>query len=186
MSVISSLLSLQSSVSQNEETVAVLKDCQDRVNTMAYVHEILSMGKDPVAIELGSYLKKITSELLQSFADERKRIQINVDADSIKVDSGIGISCGLIVNELVTNSFKYAFPDNRDGVISIELKKQHPGEVELNISDNGVGLPENFDRLKIKSLGLTLIYSLVQQIGGHIEMENNQGARACITFPLSG
>ena len=182
MAVIASLLHLQASASKDERIVSALKDSGNRVRTMAALHEILHSSADPCAVELDDYLSKIAQTLHHGIIDNPDRVSIEVETDSVEVHSEIAISCGLIVNELITNAVKHAFPKDRKGSVRLGLKRLDGDKVVLSVADNGVGLPEGFNIDSLGSLGMQIVSSLIKQIGGESEVISSNGTEFRITF----
>lgn len=191
LQVISSLLYLQSKNIENEEMLALFTESQNRVKSMALIHEKLYQGSDLANINFSDYIKNLTTYLVDTYEVDGKRIQVKYDvADEIELDLDTAIPCGLIMNELVTNSLKYAFPRNGSSSINTELNPEinisfsarEKARYCLKIADNGCGIPEDFDLNKAKSLGLKLVTSLVNQIRGEITVERNGGVAFQIEF----
>lgn len=185
MQVIASLLKLQSYYTDDDQIKEVLRDSQTRVFAMAAVHETLYGSENLSEISFKSYLYKISDGLFQTYFADSRRIKTNIVSDDIKLEIEIASPLGLIITELISNSLKYAFPGDRNGEITISLKK-YETKFELIVKDNGVGLPDYLDWGKINSLGLNLIHSLVkEQLGGSIDFDNNNGTTFVIKFNLN-
>jgi PAS domain S-box-containing protein len=180
LQIISSLLSLQEVyVQEDVKAVNVLKESRNRVLSMATVHEMLYQSNDISRINFSYYIKKLISNIFHSYHNSNIP-QINVDQIYLNIETSIPL--GLIISELVSNSLKYAFPDNKIGNITVELHS-HNEEYELVISDNGVGLPEELDFRNVQStLGLQLINSLVSQLDGSIQLDRSHGTKYTIKF----
>jgi PAS domain S-box-containing protein len=178
MQIISSILNLQTGHVEEEETIDKLKSSQNRVMSMAIVHEKLYRSKDLSHINFKQYVEELVSDVLLSY--HAHEIESLVDVEDIKLNMETAIPLGLIINELVNNSLKFAFPEKK-GTISIEMKPEKNRYV-LKIADNGIGLPENFYLEKTKSLGLQLVRTLVNQIDGAIELDRSYGTSFTITF----
>jgi PAS domain S-box-containing protein len=184
MQVINSLLKLQSNNIEDAKTKEILKDSQSRVYAMSAVHETLHGSGSLSEIDLQSYLSKITTSIFQTYSTDSRRIELNSDIKNSPIILNQAYPLGLIINELISNSLKYAFPDEREGKINVNLKKQDK-ELELTIMDDGVGVPDNFDWKNPKSLGLKLVRTLVEnQLDGSIDMESNNGTKFTIKFNL--
>ncbi|MCX9012701.1 MAG: PAS domain S-box protein [Candidatus Methanoperedens sp.] len=179
MQIISSLLRLQSESITEEKYLDMFKDCQNRVISMSLVHEKLYYSKDFTKIDFNEYVNDMVDGLFESYGLGRVVLKTEIE-DTLDMDSAI--PCGLIVNELVTNSLKYAFPDGRKGEIRIALKKTG-GEMGLTVGDNGIGFPEELDFRKTESLGLQLVNLLVNnQLEGHINLDRSKGTEFQIRF----
>jgi PAS domain S-box-containing protein len=183
LQVVISLLRSHSKQMKNKQLLDILRESQNRIKAMALIHETLFQSSDVTYVDFGTYLDKLTRSLLQAFGTEEKEIRLKTDAHGVSLVIDDAIPVGLVINELVTNSLKYAFPDNSAGEIEIKMRTPDPDQVELLVSDNGVGLPEKPDISAKETLGLTLVRGLVElQLDGHIELERNNGAKFIIRF----
>ncbi len=179
--VISSLLSLQSSYIKDEASKSVFRDSQNRARSMALIHELLYQSNDLKSINFGSYINKLTNELYSIYVTDSNMIKLDMDIDDVMIDINTAIPLGLIVNELVSNSMKHAFPNNKDGKIDIKLKLSD-GNYSMIISDNGVGFPKDYNIQNSNSLGLKIVNSLTEQIDGEIKIEGINGTTFIINF----
>jgi PAS domain S-box-containing protein len=183
LQIISSLLNLQTRCVEGEETINVLKESQNRVKAMAMVHEKLYQSEDLKDVNFKEYIENLVSDLFYSYGVKKGTIDLQIDADNIKMDIDTAIPCGLIINELVTNSLKYAFPcPNKEDIVKVVLKKLQPDKLKLFVSDNGVGLPENLDMENVETLGLKMVTILVNQLKGTLEVDRTIGTRFKIIF----
>jgi len=182
LQVISSLLSLQATQIRDKEAAQVFRDSQSRVRAMALVHERLYQSEDLARIDFAGYVRDMTSHLLRSYQSEARAIRLELEAAGVALDVDAAIPCALIINEIVSNAFKYAFPDDRQGEIRISLD-QNEGEITMVISDNGVGLPEGMSFEQSGSLGLQLVHSLTDQLGGRVQCSTSGGTTFEIRFP---
>ncbi len=176
LQVISGLLYLQARRTRDQKLVEVLNESSNRVKSVALIHQRLQQSKDTVSVELGEYIRDLTTVLLHSRGRDSAVVKLSLDLEKnvvIGIDSAV--PCGLIVNELVSNSLKHGFPDNRGGKISISLHTDDADTITLVISDNGVGLPEGLDIHKADSLGLQLAMSLISQLGASMEASSGEG-----------
>jgi PAS domain S-box-containing protein len=182
MQVITSLLSLQSKTIADGHALAVFQDSQNRVKSMALIHETLYQSKDLSRINFAEYLNKLVAHVSRSYGlrSDAVRIRVNVDDVSLPIDTAV--PCGLIINELAANSLKYAFPADRKGEVNITFAHA-AGRYILCVSDNGIGLPADFDPEKGKSLGMKLVRMLTTQLSGAMECRNGVGTTFEITFP---
>lgn len=183
LQVIASLLNLQTSRATDPAARAMLRESQSRVRAMALTHQLLYERKDYSRIDLGEYLERLAQLLQGSFREASSRVALRrgIVKGPLYIDLERAVPCGLVVNELVTNAFKHAFPDERRGEIRIELSTVD-GELELVVADDGVGLPAGFDPAQSKSLGLQLVPLLVDQLQGRFQFENAQGTRFVLRF----
>jgi len=179
LQIISSLLHLQAHKGQNPEDL--LQQSQDRIQAIAIIHEKLYKSENLQSISLAEYIENLIVYFQKTYSLEQKQIQIETQLDQVYLDIDKLIPCGLILNELITNSIKYAFNDQKQGVIKIWAKIQEDSCV-LEVQDNGVGLPADLNPKKTKSLGLRLIDGLVKQIKGTWEFQNIEGANFKIYF----
>lgn len=184
LQIVSSLLYLQSRDVQDPQVRKVFEASQDRIKAMALVHEKLYRSPDLARIDFGDYIHSLTTELYSSFGLGASGIGLVVDVDEVKLGIDAAIPCGLIVNELVSNSLKHAFPRGAHGEISIKLRNigaQHT----LVIRDNGIGFPPDLDISQVDSLGLTIVKALVTQLGGQVALLSSEGAKTEISFPAN-
>lgn len=181
MQIISSLLNLQKNYVEEEESLNILKESQNRVKSMAMIHEKLYKSETLTHINIKDYIQSLVTDLFYSYSVKESRINAITEIDDIKLNLETAIPCGLLINEIVSNSLKYAFKDKEQGEIKMSLKK-HDQNLELIISDNGIGLPEDVDFKKTGSLGLQIVNSLIAQLDGKIELERTQGTKFTIIF----
>lgn len=183
LQIISSLLNLQTRCVEGEESISVLKESQNRVKTMAMVHEKLYQSEDLKDINFKEYIESLVSDLFYSYGVKKGTIDLKIDMDNLEIDIDTAIPCGLIVNELVTNSLKYAFPcPNDENIVKVGLQKLQKDNFKLVVSDNGVGLPEDLDIENVETLGLKMVTILVNQLKGTLEMDKTTGTEFRITF----
>ncbi|MCP4135009.1 MAG: PAS domain S-box protein [bacterium] len=185
MQILSSLLGLQSSYIDNEKALGIMKETERRIRSMALIHEKLYRSGDLSKIDFNDYIKTITEELSEFYRGQSLHIDIEVQVKDLFLDIVRAIPCALIINELLTNSYKYAFLEKREGVITIHFEKQTGGVFVLTIADNGTGLPEEFNINEIESLGLQLVLELTKQLKGKLETFNKTGTTFVITFPVT-
>ncbi|MDZ7961147.1 MAG: histidine kinase dimerization/phosphoacceptor domain -containing protein [Aulosira sp. DedQUE10] len=181
LQIISSLLRLQSRYINDEQAFEIFQDSQNRVRAMAIIHENLYQSNNISNIDFSDYTRSLINNLLRSYGVKSNiNNHIRIEKIFLKIDTAI--SCGLIINELVSNSIKYAFLDNQQGDIYIEMLETDKNQYFLNISDNGVGLFQDIEVYKNQSLGLQLVWSLVEQLQGTITFNTSLGASFTITF----
>ena len=184
MQVINSLLQLQSNAIEDNTIKEILKDSRSRVYAMAAVHETLHGSEKLSEIDLKNYLSKITTSIFQSYAADHSKVKLNSNVENSPINLNQAYPLGLIINELISNALKYAFPDNREGEIKVSVKKQDK-ELDLTIIDNGVGMPEDVDWKNTNTLGLKLVSTLVEnQLDGSIDMESKNGTKFAIKFNI--
>lgn len=182
LQIIISLLNLQSGYIKDETTLKAVKDGQSRVRSMALVHEKFYQSDTVTEIDFGEYLKKLCQFLYQSYGDKTDRIEVVIKGEQILLDMDTAMPCALLVNEVVSNAYKYAFPGQRAGTISIVMKRQN-GKTVLGIYDNGVGFPSDYDFEKTDSLGMQLVQALTSQIDGELKVSQENGSAFEVTFP---
>ena len=183
MQVIYSLLNLQAKSVDDAQVRAMFEESRNRVSSMALIHERLYRSKDLAHIEFKEYLANLISGIADTY--KRRDVVFDVDMDPFPLDVNVGIPCGLIMNELVSNCLKHAFPGERKGMIKLGINRNSEGSYVLFVADNGIGFPASLDFRSTTSLGLQLVNVLTNQIKGTIELSNGEGTRFSITFPGS-
>ena len=181
LQIISSLLNLQSRYIEDKNALGVFKESQNRIKSMALIHEKLYQSKDLTRIDFTEYIRSLTFHLFHSYSVDQSRVVLSVNSEGVMFDIDTAIPCGLIINEIVSNSLKYAFPGGRKGKISIDIRVEGKKYV-LVISDNGIGFPEDLDFQNTETLGLRLVNILVGQINGVITMYTCGGTSFKIEF----
>jgi PAS domain S-box-containing protein len=179
--VISSLLSLQSGYIKDQEDFELFRESQTRAKSMALIHERLYRSDDLKSIDFADYITLLVHDLLNTYNKDNTKIKLNLDLEKVNLDINTSIPLGLIVNELVSNSIKHAFPDNIKGELRISLKFKD-GKYVLVIADDGVGVAESINFRKTNTLGLQLVTNLTNQIDGTIELNKANGAEFTITL----
>ncbi|WP_424356152.1 histidine kinase dimerization/phosphoacceptor domain -containing protein [Methanobacterium sp. MBAC-LM] len=180
LTIISSLLNLQSRHINDKEALGVFRESQNRARSMALIHEKLYRSDDLRKIDFGEYIRSLTIELFNSYRASQG-IELNMDIDNIDLDINTAVPLALIVNEIVTNSLKYAFPDKKTGNVSVHFAK-NSDEMQLIVEDNGIGFPGDLDFRNTNSLGMQLVTSLTDQIKGSIRLERDEGTKFIIDF----
>ncbi|MEX0686803.1 MAG: MEDS domain-containing protein [Balneolales bacterium] len=180
LQIITSLLRLQS---KNITDDKILKECQNRIQSMALVHEALYKSDNLASLNLNTYINALGKELFTSYNLNPQQVTMEVNVNDVPLDLDKSISCGLILNELITNSIKYAFSDNREGLIKIDFDAVGD-RGRLSVSDNGVGLANGLDIDNYTTLGMRLIKTFTAQLDGKLEIRNGQGLTFDIDFPL--
>ena len=171
LQVILSLLDLQSSRITDDEALKVLVECQGRIRSMALIHQTLYESKDFARVDFRSFLDFLAPTLVLSYSADPGRISLAIDADDVSLPINQAIPCGLIVNELIANALKHAFPGGRRGQIDIRLKDQESSGVQLSVSDNGIGIPDGLDLEHADTLGLQLVSLLSDQISARLTVQ---------------
>ncbi len=186
LQVISSLLYLSSKKVKDKEALNMFKDSQSRVKSIAMIHERLYRSEDLSRIDFKEYVQQLTRDLFKSYAANTSVIKLEININSVFVNIDFAVPCGLIINELISNSLKYAFPnyeeENKTGKIKVDFNKDGANKLILQIGDNGVGMPEGLMERKKLSLGLQLVDTLVAQLSGTLEVIQNSGTEFKIIF----
>ena len=187
LQIISSLLRLHSSYTSNTESQEIFGECSQRIESMALLYEKIYGSHNLSEIELEEYLNDLVIGLLSSYGIKNDRISVNINTHSISLDIDSIVPCSLIMQELISNSVKHAFPNSSDGVINVSLKSSNGNRenIELKISDNGVGLPKDWSLLQTDTLGLQLVKRLSEdQLKGKINVDRIGGTCFTVNFPL--
>jgi len=182
LQIISSLLNLQSRHIGDEGIREVFRESQDRVHSLALVHEKLYDSRELARIDAASYVRSLASNLFHSYGVNPDRIRFAVDVTQVELGIDSAVPCGLVLNELVSNALKHAFPDDREGRLVVELRREDGGRMRLRVSDDGIGLPKDLDFRRAESLGLQLVNILVSQLDGSIEVTAGDGTTVEVTF----
>jgi two-component sensor histidine kinase len=181
LQVITSLLGLQSRSVQDKAALEALEESQRRIQSMALVHESLYRASDLSRVDMQAYLRGLLDHFMR--AAPGHEISLNASRASFSID--LAVPCGLILNELISNAMKHAFPAGRPGRIVVTLKRVTEDECVLSVHDDGIGLPEGFDPATTASLGLQLVRALTEQIHGQLSFKTDRGTVWTITFPWS-
>lgn len=184
LQVVSSLLYLQGETIKDEKGLELLKESQNRIKSMALVHEQLYSTKDLSEIDFGRYVHGLASNLFDAYGIDPALIRLKVNADELSLGVDMAVPCGLIINELVSNALKHAFPSDRKGTLQIDVAHSLKNELLLAIEDNGVGMPVQTDPEQTASLGLRLVNTLVSQLEGELIMRSDAGTRFQITLKM--
>jgi two-component sensor histidine kinase/sensor domain CHASE-containing protein len=182
LQVISSLLALQAASTDDQVTRGLLHESRNRVHSMALIHEKLYQSTDERGITFSTYVRDLAAHLRHSYAGNSESVTMDIDVEEITLDMDVLVPCGLIINELLSNALKYAFPAGRVGTIRVRLRREAGGLV-LTVSDNGVGLPQTVDLSSPVTLGLRIVNSLVAQLHGTLSVDGGPGASFSVTFP---
>jgi two-component sensor histidine kinase len=184
LQVIASLLRLQADGIGDSRLMTALRESQNRVESMALIHEQLYETEDLRGVDLARHASLLASNLVRSYTVDEGRISWNVNIEALPLAIDRAIPAGLILNELISNAFKHAFPGGRKGALSIEGRRRG-GRVVLEVQDDGVGMPEGADPARPQSLGLEIVAILTRQLKGTFEIEGGRGAMCRVTFPES-
>ena len=184
LQVISSLINMQIRGLEDESSRLALRDCQSRVMTMAQIHEMLYQSADYARVPFAKYARDLTTRILSASGTSPGNVTVQFAMEEVSLPVAQAIPCGLILNELVANSLKHAFPHARRGTIRVELGFGPDLSVILSVSDDGIGIPPSLNMKTLSSLGVQLVMNLVEQLEGHIEITRQPGSTFQISFPL--
>jgi len=183
MQIVSSLLNLQARGLKDEQAQSVLRESRGRIQALALVHEALYRSEALAEIDFRQYMSKLTDNIFQAYTGPGGRIRTEVTVEELALDLDHAVTCGLAVNELITNSLRHAFPGGRGGSIAMKARLLNPEEIELTVSDDGVGLPQGFDWRKAETLGLQIVVAVVEeQLGGTVSLQGGQGTTFSLRF----
>lgn len=185
LQIVSSMLNLQRDQVTDTAALERFKESQNRVRSIALFHEKLYQSEDLARVDVGDYLRGITRGLFATYGESAAAIELAVEAENVALGVDSAIACGLIVNELVSNSLKHAFPGGRRGRVEVALHADG-SVVTLSVSDDGVGMPDGLDLRAPGTLGLQLVRILTEQVGGTIQLDRGPGTRFSITFLREG
>jgi PAS domain S-box-containing protein len=186
LQVVSSLLRLQARSLKNPETVAAFEESCARVQSMALVHEKLYQSSSLSELDFGTYAESLVESLLQAYATDRARIRVRLELDKVRLELQQAIPCALLLNELVSNALKYAFPAGQPGELRIRLRADPATDsVCLMVGDNGVGLPADLEPQRAETLGLQLVATLATQLRARLEVRRTHGTGYAITFSVA-
>lgn len=183
LQIISSLLNLQSDNIHDKQIKEKYTESIGRIKSIAIIHELLYRSKNLSEIRIKEYLEELVSYISDTYnLGERVRVNLEVDVKNRTINLDKAIPCGIIINELMSNAFKYAFADGSAGTISVQLKQDGKNNFQLSVSDDGVGLPKDIDVNSTHTLGLQLVNSLVDQLGGKMKIDAEKGAAFSVSF----
>ncbi len=185
MQVISSLLDLQSGYITDKAVREMIQGSRERVRSMALVHEQLYQTADLARVDFAQYVEQLTGLLARSYDQTAGYIDLQLTVESVRLSVETAVPLGLIINELVSNAYKHAFADGRSGQITVELQVDSLRTICLIVQDNGLGMPAELDFRHVSSLGLTIVSTLIDQLGGQIALDRSQGTRFEMSAPLA-
>lgn len=184
LQVIASLINMQSRSLVSAPTRLALQQCRSRVETMAQIHEMLYQSKDYARVPFAKYAKDLATRVLSASGTSSTSITLDFELDDLSLAVDKAIPCGLILNELVANSIKHAFPDSAIGTIRVELRRLADRNILLSVSDDGIGIASEYEPEKSGSLGMQLVITLVEQLDADLKIVHRPGATFRITFPV--
>jgi PAS domain S-box-containing protein len=183
LQVVSSLLGLQSRAVVDDSTRKILQESQNRVHSMALLHERLYQSQNMAEIDCADYIAQVSAHLFRSYGVSSSRIKLTMSVDKKPMTMDSAVPFGLILNELLSNALKYAFPDGRKGEVRIVLEDGPDGQTRLTVQDDGVGMPENVNIWNTRSLGLRLVRILAGQLDAAITVKSDSGTEITLTLP---
>jgi two-component sensor histidine kinase len=182
LQIIYSIINLQSGKIKDRKILNIFRQMQSRIRSMGLIHEKLYQSKDLARLDLGQYIQSLTVHLFHTYKIKADEINLTTDIDDVFFDIDTTIPCGLIINELVSNSLKHAFPGNRKGEVSVKMHKDQKGHYTLIVKDTGIGFPGDVDFRETDTLGMKLVSDLVKQLKGTIELIRIKGTEFKIIF----
>jgi PAS domain S-box-containing protein len=182
MQIVSSLLNLQSAATSSEECRGILKEARTRIRAMSLIHEKLYQSHNLMNIDMGDYTRNLADHLFQVYVPHSGQIRLEMEFEKVLLDINSSVPCGLLLNELISNSLKYAFPEGRKGILKIGLRRGIENMVELRVEDDGVGFPEEFDFRNAGTFGFQIVNMLVSQLDATIELDRTNGAAFTVMF----
>ena len=184
MQVVSSLLNLQLDNLPDEQARPIINDTQNRITAMALVHEKLYQSVDLAHVDFADYLRDLTTNIVSSFSAAARHISFVLEADDLSLGVDTAIPCGLIINELVSNAYKHGFPNGGPGTLTVAMKRTAPGRLDLKVEDDGRGLRTGLNLRQTDSLGMQLVFTLVEQLQGTIDVKSTPGFGTCFHLQL--
>jgi PAS domain S-box-containing protein len=184
LQIVDSLLGLQSARISDPRVIAMLRDSQNRIRSMALIHQTLYGSKDFAKVDFGLFLDSLVPTLIGSYGINTDRVTLAIDVVQVQLPISAAVPCGLIVNELISNALKHAFGPEERGQISVSLQHVADNEVMLTVADTGRGIPEDFDLASTTTLGLQLVTMLTDQVGGELTIRRANPTRFVLRFPI--
>jgi two-component sensor histidine kinase len=163
----------------------MLRDSQNRIRSMALIHQTLYQSKDFAEVNFGRFLETLVPTLVASYGVDPNSILLTIDAEQVLLPIDAAIPCGLVVNELISNALKHAFQNRDRGEIQVTLAYEGSSQVRLLVSDNGNGVPDHVDMIRTSTLGLQLVTLLAEQLGGRVEMQRSNPTQFTLRFPVA-
>jgi len=185
LQVISSLINLQARQLDDPRARGALDECKTRVEAIALIHEKLYQSKDYARVPFSDYAKSLARGIFEANRPSPSNIALSLETDDVTLPVDRAIPCALVLNELLTNSLKHAFPAGRRGLLRVGLH-EHDGEVTLTVADDGVGISNDVDPAESASLGMQLVATLSRQLDGKLELQRSPGTTVQVTFSIQG
>ncbi|MDF3020397.1 MAG: histidine kinase [Steroidobacteraceae bacterium] len=184
LQVISSLINMQLRQLEDSGSRDALEECQTRVQAIALIHEKLYQSKDYSRVPFSEYARGLAGNVFRALGVSKDLVNLELAFEELSLTVDKAIPCGLVLNELITNSLKHAFPDGRRGTVKVILRRDGAGHAMLCVSDDGVGIPPGVDPRNSASLGMSLVFMLVEQLGGSIDIQPSPGTELRMRFPI--
>jgi two-component sensor histidine kinase len=184
LQVVNSLLDLQIDRIEDGVILDILRESQNRIKSMALIHQALYESKDFGQVDFGTFLDSIAPTLVSSYGIDADRIALDIDAVEIQLPINAAVPCGLVTNELISNALKHGFPDGRRGEIKINLSRGSENHAVLSITDNGRGIAADLDLAGTETLGLQLVHLLTEQLGGELTIKRANPTSFILRFPI--
>ncbi|HEY4210784.1 MAG TPA: PAS domain S-box protein [Steroidobacteraceae bacterium] len=184
LQIVHSLLGLQSSTIGDQIVLGMMRESQNRIRSMALIHQTLYESKDFARVDFRNFLDSLVPNLVSSYGVGLERIKLSMNSITVLLPINAAIPCGLVVNELISNALKHAFPEDREGEIQIDLAQESLTTVRLCVSDTGIGIPEGLDVQRTTTLGLQLVTMLADQLGGELSIQRSNPTRFTLRFPI--
>jgi two-component sensor histidine kinase len=184
LQVISSLINMQMRKLRDTSSRSALEECQNRVVAIALIHEKLYQSKDYARVPFSDYARSLTASIFHAAGVSPQNLKLDLEFENLALAVDKAIPCGLILNELITNALKHAFPNERRGTIRVRLRRAGDGQFELLVADDGVGMDSGFDIARSTSLGMQLVVTLVEQLDGNLEILHGAGTTFQVRFPV--
>jgi two-component sensor histidine kinase len=162
----------------------ILRDSQNRIRSMAQIHQTLYQSKDFAEVDFGQFLDSLIPTLISSYGIDGTAVSLIIKAEQVRLPIDAAVPCGLVVNELISNALKHAFPHGRGGEIQVAMTQGADRDAILSVSDNGIGLPDDFDLVDPATLGLQLVTLLADQLGGAISVRRIDPTEFILKFPI--
>jgi PAS domain S-box-containing protein len=185
LQVVNSLLDLQIERIQDEMVLDILRESQNRIKSMALIHQSLYESKDFGQVDFSTFLDSVAPTLISSYGVDAERISLDINAVEVQLPINAAVPCGLVTNELISNALKHGFPSGRQGKIKIDLSRESESHAVLSISDNGQGIPEGIDLTKTDTLGMQLVHLLTDQLGGELTVHRANPTAFVLRFPIN-
>jgi len=179
---VSSLLSLQGSSIREPEVRRHFEETRDRVRSMASVHEMLYQSTDMARVDFSGYIGSLASQLYRSYDVDPERVKLRLEIEPVSLGINLGIPCGLLINELLTNALRHAFPGGRAGTIVVSMRETPDHSIRLQVRDDGIGVPSDIVVESSNSLGFQLVSMLAGQLNGSLEVRREGGTEFVVVF----